>query len=60
MTAPRLPRIRRAPSCHAEAMDTFIYFWGGLVLVTMAVLFLPVFLFLAAIYGVIAIAALLF
>lgn len=41
-------------------MDTFIYFWGGLVLITMAVLFLPVFLFLAAIYGVIAIAALLF
>ncbi|MFM7044807.1 MAG: hypothetical protein ACKO27_06810 [Ilumatobacteraceae bacterium] len=41
-------------------MDSFIYFWGGLVMVTMAVLFLPVFLVLAAIYAVVAIAALLF
>lgn len=41
-------------------MDSFIYFWGGLVMVMMAVMFLPVFLFLAAVYAVVAIAALLF
>lgn len=41
-------------------MDSFIYFWCGLTLVVAAVLFFPLFIFLAAIYGVVALAAMLF
>ncbi|MEY4606388.1 MAG: hypothetical protein ACO3S5_12305 [Ilumatobacteraceae bacterium] len=41
-------------------MDSFIYFWCGLTLVVAAVLFFPLFIFLATIYGVVALAAMLF